>query len=366
MRPRPHLKDLQPYIPGKPIEELKRELGLSDVVKIASNENPLGPSPKAIAAIQEAAANVYLYPDAESHELKAFLSQRLGVPTNQIVLGCGSDELLQFLGPIFLGNPSDEVVAAQTSFSRYYSVAQLNQAKLHQVPLTSDYKHDLPAMLAKVNENTKLLFIANPNNPTGTLLSKAEIDDLLSKLPDSVTVILDEAYFEFAEVSKIAPDGIDYVKEGKNVIVLRTFSKTFGLAGLRVGYGVASPEIIDLFNRVRGPFNISTVAQAAAIAALQDEEHLNKTIKQNFEALDRITAIVEKNGGKATPSHANFVWVDMQRPSKPIFEGLLKRGVIVRGGDQFGCPTCLRISAGIDADLDKLESALAEVLAELG
>lgn len=362
MKPRVSITKMAPYIPGKPIDEVRRELGLEKIVKLASNENPLGPSPKAIVAMQEAAKSVHLYPDANCFQLKQAVASRLGLGPEFLVFGNGSDEIIHLLGLMFLSSVSDEVIVADPSFSRYDACAELVPCKLVKVPLTDDFRHDLPAMKAAVTANTKLLFVANPNNPTGTIVSKREFDALLDGLPEHVAVILDEAYFEFAEDEADYPNSVDYVKEGRPVIGLRTFSKTYGLAGVRVGYAVASPDLIDAFNRVREPFNVNSISQAAAIAALTDQDHLEATKKVNRDGIGQLTAALTKHGAKVGPSFANFVFADMGRPSKPIFEALLKKGVIVRGGDQFGTPTCLRISVGTAEENAAFAAALDEVL----
>jgi histidinol-phosphate aminotransferase len=226
---------MEPYSPGKPISEVRRELGLDRIIKLASNENPFGPSPKAVAAVQEAAKTMHLYPDADAFDLKKAIADRYGIPAGQVLLGNGSDELIHMLGMLYLGSPEDEVVVGDPSFVRYDAAAFLAPSKLIKVPLDSDYRHDLPAMARAATNNAKLLFIANPNNPTGTIVRQAELISFLKDLPENVTTILDEAYFEFAQADPGYPDSVDLIRDGYRVIGLRTFSKTFGLAGIRLG-----------------------------------------------------------------------------------------------------------------------------------
>jgi histidinol-phosphate aminotransferase len=361
---RPNVLKMEPYAPGKPIAEVKRELGLERVVKLASNENPLGPSPKAVAALKRAAEEAHIYPDGAAHDFKQVASAKFGIPAEQIIVGNGSDELIHLLGLVFLETPEDEIIVGYPSFVRYDAAAQLAGSKLIRVPLDSDYRHDLSAMLAAVTSNTKLFFVANPNNPTGTLMSKSEIDDLLEKLPSQVTLVLDEAYFEFAAGEPEYPNSLDYVRAGKNVVGLRTLSKTYGLAGIRLGYGFAPPEIADAINRAREPFNVNSLAQLAGIAALDDDEHVRRTIDNNQHGLRRISEVLVSLKAKPCPSHANFVFADMGRPAQPIFRALLERGVIVRSGEMFGAPNCLRISVGTADEIEAFVKAIEEVMKE--
>lgn len=361
---RPNVLKMQPYSPGKPIAEVQRELGLTDVVKLASNENPLGPSPKAIAAVTKAAATMHTYPDGGAFELKAAISAAHNIPVENLIVGNGSDEIIHILGQIFLGSPTDEVIVGDPSFVRYDAAAQLAPCKLVKVPLDDDYRHDLTAMAAAVTSNTRLIFIANPNNPTGTIVSKSEFDRFLSGLPDGVTVVLDEAYFEFAASEKDNPNSRDYVLSGRNVVGLRTFSKTYGLAGIRLGFAFAPSWIVDATDRAREPFNTSSLAQAAAIAAITDTEHLANTVKNNAEGLTTISAALEEAGFRPCESYANFVFAELHEPAQPLFQALLRKGVIVRAGDAFGCPTCLRVSVGTAVENTRFADALASVMKE--
>jgi len=350
---------LRPYRPGKPIEEVKRELGLTEVIKLASNENALGPSPRAMAALREAATRVHLYPDASSFELTAATVQGLGIPPDHLIFGNGSDDIIHLLGITYL-TPGDEVIQAEPSFVRYEAAAILNNALCHKVPL-DEWAHDLETMAERINPRTRLVFIANPNNPTGTIVRDAEVERFLDRLPDRAVAVFDEAYFEYVEDSSY-PKSLDYVRQGRNVIVLRTFSKAYGLAGVRLGYGIARPGIIHPLNQVREPFNVSILAQAAGVAALQDSEFLARTQAMNRAGKAVLYAAFERLNLPYVPTEANFVWVDVRRPCVPVFEGLLRKGVIVRTGDIFGAATHLRVTIGTEPQNHAFVKALQEVL----
>jgi histidinol-phosphate aminotransferase len=357
--PAPHIAGLRPYQPGKPIAEVQRELGLTDIVKLASNENPLGPSPRAVRAISQALGDVGLYPEGSCPRLRAALARKLGVAGDSLVFGNGSDEIIHLLGLAFLG-PGDEVVEGDPTFSRYEAAAMLAQARCTNVPL-HDWRCDLEAIRSTITAATRVVFIANPNNPTGSHVARSEIEGLLASLPDRVIVCLDEAYFEFADADDY-PDGVDYVRAGANVLVLRTFSKVFGLAGLRIGYGVARPEIIAGLEQVREPFNVNHLAQVGALAALDDAEHLEQSRALVRTGRARLAAALASMGLRPWPSQANFVWVDVRRPCRPVYEALLARGVIVRAGDAFGADTFLRVTIGTTEQNERLIAALQEVM----
>lgn len=358
---RPHIAEMEAYKPGRPIEEVKREFGLTKVIKLASNENPLGPSPLAIARAKEAAESMHLYPDGSSYELKKAIANHSGMPESTIMLGNGSDDLIHLIGLMYLQSPEDEVVMGHPTFSRYDSTAFLNRAKIVSVPLDQELKHDLPAMARAVTAKTKLIFIANPHNPTGSIVSRSDFDAFMKQLPPTVMVVLDEAYIEFAEGAS-TPNSLDYIREGANLIGLRTFSKVFGLAGIRVGYGFASPEIVDAFHRIREPFNVNSLAQAAAVGALEDKDFLARSVAHNTKARNRLNAIFEEVGAKVYESHANFSLADLGRPAEPVFMDLMKSGVITRSGAFFGLPTCLRVTVGTDEELDFFEEAMMKVM----
>lgn len=357
---RPNIKDLALYKPGKPIEEVQRELGLNEVVKLASNENPLGPSPLVIKALANSAAMVHFYPDGSSYRLKRALAARYDVPADRIILANGSNELIQQLSLAFL-NPGDQVVAPTPSFPRYAPLARMMEAGVVEVGLR-EYRIDLEAMRDVVTERTKLIYICNPNNPTGTIVTREEMDRFLAAIPDTCLVVFDEAYFEYVEDPHY-PDGLDYLKNGNSqVVVLRTFSKCFGLAGLRVGYAFADPEVIALLERVREPFNVNALAQVAAEVALQDDAHQQRVLSTNSREKEYLYREFERLGIPYIPTEANFILFDAGRDEREVFEQMLRRGVIVRGG--FGYTTQLRVTIGTREQNEKFIRALEKVLME--
>lgn len=354
---------MHPYVPGKPIEEVKRELGLTDVVKLASNENPFGPSTLAKQAIREFAERVHMYPDGASYDLRTKVCAKFDVAPENVLLGNGSDEIIHILGMLFLGGPEDECIVGFPGFTRYHAVAHLTGAQLTKVPLRSDYEHDLTAIAKQISERTKLIFIDNPNNPTGTIVTKREVDAFLKDIPTSVPVVLDEAYFEFAAERSDFPNSLDYLKAGTpNVIGLRTFSKAYGLAGLRLGYGWAPAEVVDAYHRAREPFNVNLLAQAAGTAALDDEVHVRKTVENNRRGVERLAGLFKQYGGAPCPSYANFLFVNLGRPCRPVYQALLERGVITRPGDLLGDPNCLRVSIGTEEETEKFVKAYIDVM----
>jgi histidinol-phosphate aminotransferase len=318
---------LSPYVPGKPIEELKRELGLTRVIKLASNENPLGPSPKAMAVINDGVATLHRYPDGGAFRLREAIADRWKVSADQVILGNGSDEILSFLARTFLA-PGDEAVMADQTFVIYKMEVMAAHGKAVVVPLVQ-WRHDVTAMADAITERTRLLFLCNPNNPTGTMVSADEVTSLLARVPEHVVVVFDEAYFEYVRSAE-SPDSMAYVKEGRNAIVLRTFSKIYGLAGLRIGYGVTTPEIANFLNRVRPPFNANSLAQLAALAALDDDEHVANSRAVNQAGMDQVVSGLQALGFAPIASETNFVYVDVGRDGRRIFEALLRLGVIIR------------------------------------
>lgn len=360
---RPNVLQMEAYVPGKPIEEVKRELGLDRVVKLASNENPFGPSPKAIKAVQDAAATMHIYPDGAAFELKKAISEKFDMPIGQIFVGNGSDELIHILGLLVLGKPEDELMMGDPGFSRYDASAHIAPSKLVKVPLDENMAHDLEAMADAVNENTRIIYLANPNNPTGTVIRKAEMDRFLDRVPASTIVVLDEAYYEFGMDLPDFPSSLDYIRAGReNIVGLRTFSKAYGLAGIRVGYGFASELIIDAINRAREPFNVNRLAQVAAVAALADDEHVRMTVEHNRRGLDLLAGAFREVGAHPYESYANFVYADLHRPARPVFQALLQKGVITRSGDALGNPTCLRVSIGTQEEMDIFIKEFKEVM----
>lgn len=355
---------LRPYVPGKPIEEVKRELGLPDdfsIIKLASNENVLGPSPRAIQAMRAATESVWLYPDDTCFELKNALAAHWKLTPNHFIIGNGSDEIIHFLALAFLDKErGDEVIFGAPSFVQYKAAAMIADCAFHAVPLDGEMRHDLKAMKAQINPKTRLIFIANPNNPTGTTVSRLRFEEFLNGLPSHVIVVLDEAYQEYV-ADEDNPRAFDYL-ENHNVIALRTFSKAYGLAGTRVGYGLARPELIGWLQQVRGPFNVNTLAQVAAIAALDDQIHLQNSIEVNAQGRAQLEAAFGAMNLEYVPSQANFVLVNIGRDSAASFNELLRRGVIVRTGTPFGLDNWLRVTVGTREMNQRFISALREVL----
>ena len=355
---------LKPYVPGKPIEEVKRELGLPAdfaIIKLASNENVLGPSPLAIEAMKRAAPGVWLYPDDTCFELKNALSKFWDLSTDSFITGNGSDEIIHFLGQAFLdGARGDEVIFGDPSFVQYKSCALMADCAFHSVPLTEDYRHDLVAMKARVSDKTRLIFIANPNNPTGTVVSKSELETLLDGLPPHVVVVMDEAYHEY-NADPNSPRAMDYIAH-HNVIGLHTFSKAYALAGLRVGYGFGRPELMRFLAQVRGPFNVNMLAQTAAVAALGDQQHIKNSVQTNARGREQLSKAFDEMKLEYIPSQANFILVNIGVDSQSVFNDLLREGVIVRTGTPFGMPNWVRVTVGTKEMNETFVAALKKIL----
>lgn len=356
---------LSPYQPGKPIEELARELGLNpaEIVKLASNENPLGPSDKALAAARKALEELCLYPDGNGFELKQALANRFGVAMNQITLGNGSNDVLEVITRCFADTDS-EVVFSQYAFAVYPLVTQAIGAKGVSVP-AKDWGHDLDAMAAAVTERTKLVFVANPNNPTGTVHTANAIEAFLDRIPEQVLVVLDEAYCEYLTGDEF-PDGIELLNRYPNLIVCRTFSKAWGLAALRVGYSISSAAIADVLNRVRQPFNVDSVALAAATAVLGDDAYLNRSREVNSTGLRQLADGFDRMGLSYIPSAGNFIAVEVGQQAAGIYQSLLAHGVIVRPVGGYGMPSHLRVSVGLPEENERFLDALAQSLVAAG
>jgi len=353
----PDIAGITPYSPGKPIEELERELGITGSIKLASNENPRGPSPKALAVLSEATKTLHRYPDGGGHYLRQALAERWKVSPDQIILGNGSDEIITLLTKAFL-NPGDEAVMAEPSFIVYKIDVTAEHAKPVTVPL-KEFRHDLPAMAKAVTARTRLVFICNPNNPTGTYVTAAEVAAFLQAIPPDVIVVFDEAYYEYVTAADY-PDTLAVLKGGRNVVLLRTFSKIYGLAGLRIGYGLTTPEIVQHLNRIRPPFNTNSLAQKAALAALSDEEHVRESRRLNTEGMGLLTERLNALGLTVVPSQANFLYFDAKQDGKAVFEALLRRGVIVRHlGSAF-----LRVTVGLPQENERFITALQAVLSK--
>ncbi|PYL07358.1 MAG: histidinol-phosphate transaminase [Verrucomicrobia bacterium] len=356
----PQLRDIVPYEPGKPIEETARELGTEPeaIIKLASNENPLGPSPKAIHAMQAALENAHLYPDGSGSYLCKAITAKLDLARENVILGNGSNEVIEFLGHAFLDpERQDEVIASQYAFIVYKLIATSFGARMIEVPST-DYRQDLEAMLEAITPKTRLIFIPNPNNPTGALISQRAIDGFILRVPEKVIVVFDEAYFEFLNDP---PDTLRFVREGRNVIVLRTFSKIHGLAGLRIGYAVARPEIIEVLHKTRQPFNVNSIAQVGALAALEDDTHLRETKRVVDEGRAYLQEQFAKMQIPFVPAAANFVMVNVG-DGCAVFEELLRRKIIVRPLKGYGLPEWIRISVGTMEQNRQLIAALREVM----
>ncbi len=351
---------IKPYQPGKPIEEVAREIGVEKVesiIKLASNENPLGPSPRALEAVRAALDSVNLYPDGSAYYLKQSLSRKLEAPPEKIIVGNGSNEIIELIMHVFVGS-GHRVVYAHPSFLVYRLVATMFGAEATEVPL-KDFVHDLPAILEAVDADTRVIFIANPNNPTGTALEPSGIEEFLAGVPDHVVVVLDEAYYEYLP-PELRFEGLPWL-DRKKLILLRTFSKIYGLAGFRIGYGLASAECVEILNRVRQPFNTNTPAQVAARSALEDEEHVKNTLEVNREGLKTLEEGFSRLGLEYVPSVANFMLVKVG-DGEEIFKRLLSRGVIVRPMGFYDLPEYLRITVGLPGENQRLLRELEAVL----
>lgn len=356
----PALADLPVYQPGRPIDEVARELGIppADIIKLASNENPLGPSPKALAAMRGVLAQLHLYPDGNAFHLKRALAEHLDLDPAHLILGNGSNEIIEFVGHALM-TPGVEVIVSQYCFAIYPIVARLSGATLITVP-AKDLGHDLPAMLGAVTPRTRVMFVANPNNPTGTLAPRADVIRLVNEIPSHVLLVMDEAYLEFL---KQPVDFLPLIRRGQapNLLLMRTFSKIFGLAGLRLGYGIAQPELIAALEKVRQPFNINAIAQAGALAALEDNEHLGRTRANNQAGLEFFALAFRQLNWEFVPSHANFVLLRVG-DGKAVFEALQKEGIITRSMGGYGLPEYIRISIGTAAENSRCLDALKRVM----
>jgi histidinol-phosphate aminotransferase len=353
---KPHIRELSPYVPGKPMEELERELGIAESIKLASNENPLGASPIAVEAMRQALDEVNRYPDGASFALRAKLAERLGVAENQLVFGCGGDEILELIAKTVIG-PGDEVVYGWPSFAMYPIVIQGMGATGVPVPLDRAFAHDLEAMLAAVSAKTRLVMLCNPNNPTGTSVGAAEFERFVAQLSDNVILAVDEAYFEFVRRADF-PDVVSLLSKRPGTLVLRTFSKIYGLAGIRIGYGICDAEFASYLERARHPFNVNRLAEVAALAALDDEDHVRRTLEVNETGVEYLTAELERLGIETWPTDANFM---LARTGADAFEALLEKGIIVRPMKGFGLEEHVRISIGLPAENERLIKAIAEI-----
>jgi histidinol-phosphate aminotransferase len=354
------LLEMTPYTPGKPIWEVQRELGLHDVIKLASNENPLGPSPLALEAIKYALPELHRYPDANSAELKQAIAAIIGIEMNQLIVTNGGDELITLVSESFL-DPGDEVVVPEPSFSEYKFGALLMGAVVKHIPLNESYHYDTQAIIAAVTERTKIIYLCSPNNPTGTFLSKIELQQILDSIPKRVLVVLDAAYSHYASAVEYS-DGLEFVRAGYPLLVLQTFSKIYGLAGIRVGFGAAPVEIINSILQVKEPFNVNALAQTAAVAALGDIEHVSRSRNLVTQEKIRLYASFRQLGLRYIESMSNFILVELGSDAKVLYEQLMVHGVIVRYGLIWGLPRHVRISVGLPHENDRLVQVLQELL----
>ncbi len=358
-RASPFLKGLIPYSPGKPVEEVERELGIKGAIKLASNENPLGPSPLALRALREALQEIHRYPDGGGYYLKRGLAARLGVTPDHLILGNGCNEVMELVARCFL-MAGDEVVIADPAFVIYGMLAHLQGCDKVLVPL-KEWTHDLKAMAKAVTPKTKMVFVGNPNNPTGTAVRPDEIESFMNAVPRDVIVVIDEAYIEYAP-AELVPDLVSHIRQGRWMIVLRTFSKIYGLAGLRIGYGIAPPSMVELLDRARAPFNVNALAQRAALAALDDQHHVVSSRTVNDMGKAYLSHELARLGLHTPPSAANFLLVDVKRDGRAVAEALLRRGIIVRplGGPYL--TTHIRVSIGTPPENERFIDALRAVL----
>jgi histidinol-phosphate aminotransferase len=354
-----YILSLKPYVAGKPLEELEREYGITDAIKLASNENPLGPSPLAIQAIQQAVEKLHRYPNGGCDDLADRISKRLHVGRENIIFGSGSDDIIAMLTRVLL-QPGDEAVLPQPSFLFYEVMIRCSGAIPVEVPLIDNFT-DLDGMLDRIGPQTRLVFLTNPHNPTGTLIAKEALDDFVTALPENVVLILDEAYIEFVRAPS-CPSSMDYLDSGKMVVGLRTFSKAYGLAGLRIGYGLMPSYLAELLNRVRQPFNVNSLAQAAAVAALEDEGFLKDTVNLVSAELDFIYDALDNVGIEYWKSQANFLMIKVGKNANEVFEDLLKQGIIVRSMTSYGYPDCIRVTVGLHDENVRLLEVLPGVL----
>ncbi len=358
LKPKPGVDTIQPYQGGKPIEEVQRELGITDIIKLASNENPLGPSPLAVRAIAESAVQVHLYPDGNAYYLKKELAEHLEVSAEHLILGNGSNDVLQLVAEAYIA-PGDEVIYAAGAFVVYSLVTKLCGATAVVVPMVN-HTHDLSAMAAAITDKTKVIFVANPNNPTGTMVTADETAAFIEQVPDDVLVVFDEAYYAYVARPDY-PQTLRYVLEGRNFVTTRTFSKIYGLAGLRIGYGIAPPALVETLNRVRQPFNCSLVGQAAARAALKDTTHVQESQKSNTAGKAFLYKAFDDMGLRYIETEGNFIMLHVEPSGAEITDALLKQGVIVRPMAGYGYPNAIRVTIGTQQENERFITALKVV-----
>lgn len=358
---RNELAKLKPYVPGKPIEEVKKEYGIDNVVKLASNENPTGPSPKALEAIRNELGSINIYPDPSASKLREALAVKYGIDSDNIIVGNGGEQILDIIARTFI-NAGDEAIMADITFDLYDSTVSFLGGVAVKVPLKS-FKYDIEGFLSKINEKTKLIYVCNPNNPTGNILTRSEVEYLLDNVPPDVVIVLDEAYYDYARVNPEYPETIGLIKTRPNTIILRTFSKVAGIAAVRVGFAITSAEIVGQMSRIKATFSVNRLAQAAALGALQDKNHIEKTVKLNYQSIKLMEDYFEKKKLEYVKSNSNFVFVNVNKDSKHVFQKLMEKGIIIRPGYIWNKDTWLRVSTGTVeqtklflAALDDLES----------
>lgn len=350
---------LSPYIPGKPVQELERELGIRNAIKLASNENPLGPSPRAMKAMRKALPSVNMYPDGDAYYIKHKLADKLNVQPENLIFGNGSNDVIDIIARTFM-KPGDEAVMGEYAFIVFPIVTQAVGARVVTSPMP-DLVHNLEDFYSRITSKTRAIFIANPNNPTGTIVRRQELEWFLEMVPEDIVVVIDEAYFEYVDDPEY-PNSLDYRNSGKSVITVRTFSKIYGLAGLRLGYGVSSPEIVSPMHRIRHPFNANLLAQVAAFAALDDQNHVSEARLINKDGLTYISGELKKINVSFTPSFSNFILIDLKTDPIPIYNSLLKLGVIVRPVTNYGLKTHLRVTVGLPEENERFIWAMKRVL----
>lgn len=362
VNPLKYIEELIPYVPGKPVEELERELGIKNAVKLASNENPLGPSPLAVEAVKSSSGIMNRYPDGDCFYLKRKLADHIGVSPGNLIIGNGSNEVIEIVARTYL-NHEYEAVFGEHAFIVYPLVTRAVGAGEIVSPMPG-LTNDLEDIASRITSRTRMVFLANPNNPTGTVFKKDEFESFLDNVRDDVIILVDEAYFEYVEDPNY-PDTLEYHRYRKTLVTVRTFSKIYGLAGLRLGYGVASQEVVNYLNRVREPFNVNSLAQAAGIAALDDREHLERSRKLNSQGVSFLSDQLQSMGVSYTPTYANFILVDLKRDPTHIYQALLRRGVIVRPVGGYGLKNHIRVSVGLEEENRRFADALRSVLDEV-
>lgn len=353
------VEEIRPYVPGTPIEEVKRQSGREDVIKLASNENPLGPSRRVVRAMRERLGQVNLYPDPSCSELKKTLSEKIGTREKQLIIGNGSVEVVQLIAETFL-DPGDETITADPTFPKYKKATQIASGQCKLLPL-KEGTYDLEAMADAITEKTKLVFIANPNNPTGTIVTSEEVSSFMERVSERVLVVFDEAYYEYIEREDY-PKTLEYIQEGRKVIMLRTFSKVYALAGLRIGYGIGPEELISAMDKVRETFNVNSLAQAAAIASLEDQEHVERSKRINREGKEYLYQQLNGLGLPYIESVANFILINVPEQATAVYEKLVAQGIIVRPMHFYGLPNSIRVAVGTPEQNERFIHALQRVL----